>query len=474
MILLCKEKCMRKLSLWLFLLLSVNTLAANTESLNESYELTGLKNPGDVAMIQALNGDDYFIATEMGEMKIKVKKREDLSFTDHVQDFSWHNFDQFKALEAVRFSNYRDYLFFIAVKEGVESLNVLSFDENNIPVYRNDLKLDFEPGLSIDYLKIVNLDRDNALIIYSSDDQIYTRRFENDFKTSEYLSHEDLGISGELVNVFYHKDFYRPEILKEVTYIVKASSGEFELWKVSIYTDQIKAFKAAQLTEAQAMSFRRVLENDSLYNVSYDPETLTYYRFNDMESTLYEFPRTEAERGYYYVDEQLIYGVYNSVTRELFSLKDFYTVETSSPVIKRDNILNASPSIEFKEGSFYLSGNQIVHSDFENPSACVFATFLDGLLIAGFHDAGVLKVGVYHFEGTDLIEKQYFRLNSVQNTDFSDLHSMGGLIRLGDSGIYYSVWDNEFFISERVPVLLEDYILSCSKGQFTLLKGENI
>ncbi|OQY39908.1 MAG: hypothetical protein B6229_02885 [Spirochaetaceae bacterium 4572_7] len=119
-------------------------------------------------------------------------------------------------------------LFFVATEDGVESINVLSFDNDSILIYRDDLKIDNLTG-DINFFKIIHDQKDDVRLIYNSEDSLYSRFFRNNFIIQVYDDPVSLGIRGNVYKFNQSIDYVDSSPIIYNTLIVK-DGDSYNLW----------------------------------------------------------------------------------------------------------------------------------------------------------------------------------------------------------------------------------------------------
>ena len=149
--------------------LSLTVLSANSSSFENNYELYGISNLTDQTLISSVKGDDYFFGIENNQIVARYKSEDREVFQEYIPDFSYHYFDKIKEVESIRFSNDRDFLYFIAEEDGVDSIYVMDFNEDNTLILREDLQIKFTGSDSISDLRAFEGFQDNGHILYTKE-----------------------------------------------------------------------------------------------------------------------------------------------------------------------------------------------------------------------------------------------------------------------------------------------------------------
>ena len=404
------------------------------ESVSRSYELIGINTLSDQAMVRSISGDDYFFGIEDGKLVSRRKLRDEDFFEDFFPDFNYHNFSNFKYVEETHFSNDRDMLFFVATEDGVESINVLSFDNDSILIYRDDLKIDNLTG-DINFFKIIHDQKDDVRLIYNSEDSLYSRFFRNNFIIQVYDDPVSLGIRGNVYKFNQSIDYVDSSPIIYNTLIVK-DGDSYNLWAMLLHGDTVERSFIKTLSKAEADSFSMVIYGKTIQLTYRNGSNDLYIKlnFDDMTFVEQSVPIGSAEIGNYLLQE------------------DDYIIGESSLTFENDvfNYLGTTLSVE-NLTQWFILGRELF----------LFTT-----------NNGCSVIKKYYVSEKSLVQQQELSIR-VFIDKISKIKIKNEILEFNNFSIYYDSSSGYLYQSDIPIKSFRDYVLVKDNSTLKLVLGDD-
>lgn len=447
---------MNKTPIIIFFFLTVFSVHSNTHMFEKVYEFTDMNNLTDQAIIQSPLEEDYFFSVDNDQLKGKIKHKNNSYFSDYTLDFSYHNFETIGEIESICFSNNRYYLFFTAKEDGIETINVMSFNQEGQLIYREDLRIIFNMDDRLSDFKVYKYNNDNAVLTYTLNGEYKVNIFENDFETQMFHESVSLPVKGDIIKDFHKINFTGSTQYLEKTLLIK-SSNDFELWTVFISGKEIHSEKVSDLSEEEALNFNQATGDNLLYFQTETENTLSFF-FPDHRNSNHErvsFNKSDITQGYFNVDGKLLYGIYILSENAFFSLRKFSRLEGAAITPAASTLLN-EPLIEFDQGEFFILGEKAKNEAMINPLMKILPFYKFILTMTPVEN--VTQAELFIISQEELILCQTFHTEKLADKNTSSLYQVNGFYRIGNSDFYITIHQDQIFYSETEPQLFSNYV----------------
>lgn len=425
-----------------------------------NYELYGIDNLTDQAIISAPNGDDYFFGIEKEQIVSKFKSSDSDVFLDYIPDFSYHNFDSITELAREQIDNQSDVLVFIGEEKNTPSINIMTFNKEFQLKYRENFKIYFSSTDVITDLQVMCVDRYIVKIIYIRNDVLYTYELDTSLNTNTY-NEKSTDLKGQIL-----------KIIDNITVIKNVD--KFELWYVGINDDDLRIKYLKPLEQIEAESIKVILAGNGCLIMMTNGEYDTYLNI-DSETLLIEeltIP-IDIKIKLYKLDGEYTYGV--KVDDKIINIKNFYeyTDINNIEIINPDSYYSEDSFLLFynieKEIYTYTNLRNQTKYDFKIPNLNR-SILIDDYLTVLISDGAINKYKRYYLGWNkvfELTDNPYFSIEE----DIYLLNISNDSLNLNDSFIYYTSCNNQFIYSESIPVVDNDFVLYKQEGLYSLGLG---
>lgn len=444
-----------KICLYVFFTLCPLFLVYSSDlSFKYNYELYGIDNLTDQAIISAPNGDDYFFGIENEQIVGKYKSHDSDVFLDYIPDFSYHNFDRVVEIESITFSNNREYLFFVSVSQGIESINVLFFNNENILTFNETLTLNFKLNEHISFFNIFNGKEDNAELIFCLDNSIKVIRFQNNFIEQKYINHVELEITGELRKIIKNKSENNCYILS--IYNIELEINE--LWMLKIDKEIFYSQKLSDLIDYDDINYE-IINNILIFSIANNNlKQYLNFDFDKMIVTSVILKIIEIRRGYYEINNEIIYCLSdnkNLVTfPELIHVEDIHTPKPLNNLIHK---YSDELSISYENRIIDLTFNNFETKSFKTLYEYTSLVVLNNYIICAYRLFDDFIFKIYHFYDTELKElKEYKYLTNIDR--INNIYIQNSFINFDTIPLFLTINENVLFESDSEPFQLNKYV----------------
>lgn len=449
---------MKNLMSTAFFVLSVTLLSANSNFFEVSYELFGITNLTDQTLISTVRGDDYFFGIEDNQIVARYRAVNSEVFQEYIPDFSYHDFNKIKEVESITFSNDRDFLYFIAEEDGVDSIYVMDFNEDHTLILRDDLQIKFRGSDSISDLRTFEGFQDNGQIFYSKNNYLKSVYFENDFVIQKYDEEIEVGIEGELFKEFssYNYDDRYPYLKRLLIVLV---DNTYEMWMLGTSNKDIHVNKVKDLTIDEAESLKNEIMVSRLCFTTEDGINKYFFNFNykDMTSFVVALNLDFLEEGFFDMDDSIVYGIRDK--ERFLSLSDFSVLdEPDSLNLLDDSIFyyQDGATLEYSDDIFTYSNSETSFSS--GIVKDVNWIVLGRYLITYRKDADNMIFNSYIISDDEFLILQSDCSFNVDNID-PGIELNDFIVKFSGSPLYFSLLNNIIFNSEVEPLILHNKML---------------
>lgn len=433
---------------------SIN-IYGTVSSFENNIELYGIEKLSDQAMVSSLNGDDYFFGIENNKIIGKLKKIDSNIFSDYILDFSFHSFDNVIEVESIRFSNDRDYLFIICEYDGISSIHVFNFNNDNILTYNEALYLEFNKDEYITFFNILNGKNDNAEIIIGINDNIKHFSFNNNFVNQFYSIASELCSNSKINKFLQNKSINKYFVISTYNTI----NFKNELWVGSFGDDLVSIIKIEDIIDFQNLEYE-IINNSLIYSISNNQyKQYLNINFEKMDYTTVILNIKNLNHCYFEIDDEKIYCIFDN---------NNYVTYPNLKKVEDRLLINTLPNLLYKYSDNLITfneNNRLIINPIEAVKNKVETSFTlnSGKIFNNFILTEEKKNNSYLINLLYIYDSEIIKLNEydyiTDRINFDDMFLVGSFINIDKSPLYLSLKDKLIFESEEQPFQLGEYVL---------------
>lgn len=471
---------MKNLLFTLIVLITMASTFANDNIFEKTYELQGITNLTDQAMITSPNGDDYFFGIENNQIIGKYRASNSSVFTDYIPDFSHHNFDKIKEVETLSFDNQVKILAVVAEDDGEDLIFIMSFNKEDTIVFRESFILRPDNSGLISNLTIFKDSINDPVLMYNRDGKICLVRFN---KAYTRLYHMSLELKRDLEEEVYSEEIVLPingvieksyisnyilDDLDNFLYVfIIDNNGQNELWMLNICGYDYKTLKITDLNQVQSNSLTQEVDNENIILKIDDSISTIYYSINpeDFKFELMQKDDLSApELGFYFSGKEVRKGIYYKSD----SVGYYYN----------NNKKNIIPDFsEMSDTVFYANDiDNVIYDrieEIEEKSIDDNFLYIDRYLFIVSKDVSSINIKAFYFyfeDGFTKIDSKTFKNNqkNIRKLLFEDEY-----LKFGETSIYYSLFKNFLVESSIKPTNFNNYTLYKIDDIYALLQKDD-
>ncbi|QEN06216.1 hypothetical protein EW093_16485 [Thiospirochaeta perfilievii] len=433
-----------KYYIFITLLLSFSFTFSNENIFENSYELYGVSNLTDQAMIRSRSGDDYFFGISQGNLIAKKKAVNSSYFDTYYLDFGLFDIDIIHGVKSVNFSNDNNILLIHCRSNSTNYILLFRFINNSLVLVRDIYQSD-----SIIKFKSIKLLFDEAIFIIYEKSKIILLNY--------YLNKDEVLKNSIPIDGDYEKDIVYTDVAYNINIsLILRDKKSYQLWHFYIHNKEVvsKYIKEMPINDIKSFSIIQTTPKILLY--SEDKELSTYYYFKNKGLMYFEVDNYSKEGLNYYSNRLNNYlALYSG--EKLFSLDTFEELDPDQYIID-SSIKYAFEDIKITSTGEIISVESNTQS-YQIDTSVINNYFLLNKFLFTIKDSGISKtLSLNYLSKEGIVNFSEIEMNNfVLNSGLLDYKP--GLFILPIENLYIIEKNWDYLFSDHPPIIFDNYIL---------------